>query len=96
MSMKRVMKWMKKGGLMFGGTVLFLLITGSIAWAADPGGGSTLLSDPKAPVDYVWVLMSAFLVFLMQAGFAMLEGGLCRAKNTANLMLKKRKQYDIR
>lgn len=39
-------------------------------------------------VDTLWVLMAAFLVFLMQAGFGMLEAGLIRAKNTANILMK--------
>ncbi|MGD2081085.1 MAG: hypothetical protein PVJ36_08150, partial [Nitrospirota bacterium] len=54
----------------------------------DPGGASTLAADPGAPVDFVWVLVCAFLVFFMQAGFAMVEGGFCRAKNVSNLMMK--------
>jgi Amt family ammonium transporter len=54
----------------------------------DPGGASTLVANPGAPVDFVWVLVCAFLVFFMQAGFAAVEGGFCRAKNVSNLMMK--------
>jgi len=54
----------------------------------DPSGAATLAADPGAPVDFVWVLMAAFLVMFMQPGFAMLEAGFCRAKNVANLMAK--------
>jgi len=39
-------------------------------------------------LDTVWVLMAAFLVFFMQTGFGMLEAGLIRAKNTANILMK--------
>lgn len=39
-------------------------------------------------LDTVWVLIAAFLVFFMQAGFGMLEAGLIRAKNTANILMK--------
>jgi len=84
----RALKWLRKGVLLFGSTLLFHLLASGIAQAADPTGIDTLLGDPGAPVDYIWVAMSAFLVFIMQAGFAMLEGGLTRAKNTTNLMLK--------
>ncbi len=35
-----------------------------------------------------WILIAAFLVFLMQAGFTMLETGLVRAKNSVNIALK--------
>lgn len=39
-------------------------------------------------INVMWVLLAGFLVFFMQAGFAMVEGGMCRAKNVGNLMLK--------
>lgn len=35
-----------------------------------------------------WILIAAFLVFIMQAGFAMLETGLVRAKNSVNIAIK--------
>ena len=40
------------------------------------------------PVDTLWVLVAAFLVFFMQAGFAMLEAGMVRTKNAANVLTK--------
>lgn len=36
----------------------------------------------------VWFLMGAALVFWMQAGFAMVEAGFTRAKNTGNILMK--------
>ena len=39
-------------------------------------------------VNTVWVLIAAFLVFFMQAGFGMLEAGFTRAKNAANILMK--------
>jgi ammonium transporter, Amt family len=39
-------------------------------------------------LDIVWVLFATVLVFLMQAGFAMLEAGATRAKNAANIIMK--------
>ncbi len=39
-------------------------------------------------IDTVWVLFTAFLVFFMNLGFAMVESGLCRAKNTVNILTK--------
>ncbi len=39
-------------------------------------------------VDTLWVLLSAFLVFFMQAGFGMVEAGFIRAKNTCNILTK--------
>jgi Amt family ammonium transporter len=39
-------------------------------------------------LDTLWVLMAAFLVFFMQAGFGMVEAGFIRAKNTCNILTK--------
>lgn len=39
-------------------------------------------------VDTLWVLLGAMLVFWMQPGFALVEAGLTRAKNTANILMK--------
>lgn len=41
-----------------------------------------------APLDIAWLLLCAFLVFLMQAGFLCLESGLVRAKNSINVAVK--------
>jgi Amt family ammonium transporter len=38
--------------------------------------------------QFIWVLIAGFLVMFMQAGFAMVEAGFCRAKNSTNLMAK--------
>ncbi len=46
------------------------------------------LTDHKVLLDTLWVLLTAFLVFWMQAGFAYVEGGLTRAKSTNNIMMK--------
>jgi len=47
----------------------------------------TVASEVSA-VDTVWVLIAAMLVFFMQPGFALVEAGLTRAKNTANILMK--------
>lgn len=39
-------------------------------------------------LDAVWVLLSAFLVFFMHAGFALVEAGFCRKKNAVTVLLK--------
>jgi ammonium transporter, Amt family len=69
-------------------TVLALtLVIAAPALAQDappPDPSATL----KIALDTVWVLFAAFLVFWMNAGFAMLEAGLCRAKNAVNILAK--------
>ena len=46
------------------------------------------IADLVAAIDTAWLLIAAFLVFIMQAGFAMLEAGFVRSKNTANILMK--------
>lgn len=46
-------------------------------------------------IDTVWTLIAAFLVFFMQAGFAMVEAGFTRAKNAANIMMKNLMDFSI-
>ena len=41
-----------------------------------------------SPVNTLWVLLGAALVFFMQAGFSMCEAGFTRAKNTGNILMK--------
>lgn len=45
-------------------------------------------SDLRVGLDTVWVLVTAMLVFWMNAGFALVESGLCRAKNCVNILTK--------
>ena len=46
------------------------------------------VEDSKYMGDTLWVLVAAFLVFFMQAGFAMVESGFTRAKNAVNILMK--------
>jgi len=71
--------------------------TPAAAPAATPAAGVpaeelTALNDAIKLVQdnssYVWAMIAAVLVFNMQAGFAMLEIGFCRAKNCINVLMK--------
>ncbi|MFW6155655.1 MAG: ammonium transporter [Planctomycetota bacterium] len=66
------------------GVAMALTILCSIAPAAADDGAATLAGG----LDTVWVLLAAFLVFFMQAGFGMVEAGFIRAKNTCNILTK--------
>jgi Amt family ammonium transporter len=48
----------------------------------------TKLGNTKVAMDTVWVLITAFLVFWMNAGFALVESGMCRVKNAVNILSK--------
>jgi Amt family ammonium transporter len=40
----------------------------------------------RVAINFTWTLMTGFLVMFMQAGFALVETGLCRAKNSGHTM----------
>jgi len=43
---------------------------------------------PQQLLDNLWIFIAGILVFFMQAGFALVEAGLTRAKNVGNIMMK--------
>ncbi|HTW94117.1 MAG TPA: ammonium transporter [Tepidisphaeraceae bacterium] len=44
------------------------------------------MAEHTRSINFVWTLIAGFLVMFMQAGFALMETGLCRAKNAAHTM----------
>jgi len=64
---------------------LALIVMTGTAWAQEPDAE---IADLIAAIDTAWLLIAAFLVFFMQAGFAMLEAGFVRSKNVANILMK--------
>lgn len=63
-----------------------------VAGAGPPGDPTAALAgrlgDLRVAVDTVWVMVTAVLVFFMNLGFAMVESGFCRAKNTVTILAK--------
>jgi Amt family ammonium transporter len=74
--------------------VAALLLIPAVSYALDGKvlNGDTnqmeAVADAKFWADTIWTIITAMLVFFMQAGFAMVEGGFTRAKNTSNIMMK--------
>lgn len=81
---------MKKKFLTF---VIILVITAIPAIAF--GASEEISPAVKTAIDTVWTLIAAFLVFFMQAGFAMVETGLTRAKNASNIIMKNLMDFAI-
>ncbi|WP_048149258.1 ammonium transporter [Methanolacinia paynteri] len=77
--------------------IFMILIAGLVmpVAAGDPSGAETYESDPTTAINFTWVLICGFLVMLMQAGFGLLEAGLTRAKNAANIMMKNMADFCI-
>ncbi len=72
-------------------TILLILSTTGLVWAAD---GSTAEANAIA-IDTMWTLIAGFLVFFMQAGFAMVETGFARAKNASNIIMKNLMDFSV-
>lgn len=73
--------------------LIFILAFTVSTFAADSAEytESLMQTDPvsgKTFADFLWMMIAGFLVFLMQAGFALVEAGFTRAKNVANIMMK--------
>jgi Amt family ammonium transporter len=58
------------------------------AGASVLGQASVKAADVIDPLNTMWVLIAAFLVFFMQAGFMMLEGGFARSREVSNIMIE--------
>jgi len=69
------------------GTMVLTQLALRHAAFADESGEAAKAFDP-AIADTVWTVLAGVLVFFMQAGFAMVESGLTRAKNASNIMMK--------
>ena len=74
-------------------TIAVVGILGGLFLFAGPASADGHDSDAaaaavQAVMDNLWVFIAGVLVFLMQAGFAMLESGLTRSKNVGNIMAK--------
>ncbi|GBE40224.1 MAG TPA: ammonium transporter [Nitrospirae bacterium] len=51
-------------------------------------GNAEAIKTVQTNADFLWTLVAAFMVFFMQAGFAMVEAGFTRAKNAVNIIMK--------
>ena len=68
-----------------------LLLCGLMALCADgvfAADAAPTAADVQTNLNVVWTLLGGILVFVMQAGFALVETGFTRAKNAANIMMK--------
>ena len=64
-----------------GGTTAIVTLVPTVVHAQDA-------SEAQAVLDNIWVFIAGALVFFMQAGFALVEAGLTRAKNVVNIFAK--------
>ncbi len=75
-------------------SALCIVVLCTAQYALAQGVSQIAPADPVADrlaeqgrfINYIWVLIAGFLVMFMQAGFALVETGMCRAKNAAHTM----------
>jgi ammonium transporter, Amt family len=71
-----------------GAMKVFAWLFESAAWAQSAAPIAHKANDFVSPINTVWVLVTAFLVFFMQAGFMGLEAGFARSRETVNVLLE--------
>lgn len=76
-------------------SLIILFVPFAIFGQESSSGTSDAAATVQTNLDFVWTLIAAVLVFFMQAGFAMLETGLTRAKNAVNIMMKNLMDFSI-
>ena len=89
-------EWQKYGVTLLAGKVLGVAATVAITAAVTSllftkvfAAETTLkATDVVNPVNTMWTLVAAFLVFGMQVGFTMLEAGFCRSRETVNVLME--------
>ncbi len=81
-SASRRPRWRRKAVVASG------VVSTAIVALAGPAFAADEVSPIQVNLDNVFVLLSAVLVILMQAGFALVEAGLTRSKSVANIMMK--------
>src|SRR5207248_10758514 len=89
-------EWRRYGKLLLAGKAIGIgLVLLVVAFSAGLLGTRVLAaesgvkaSDIVNPINTVWTLIAAFLVFGMQVGFTMLEAGFCRSRETVNVLME--------
>ncbi|WP_417128457.1 ammonium transporter [Phocaeicola sp.] len=68
--------------------LLFPLITTAQISVPEEVSNADKIAELSTGLNTVWMLLAAMLVFFMQPGFALVEAGFTRSKNTANILMK--------
>ncbi len=86
--------------LLIGVTLILTIGLCEPLFAAEASDGTILSVDAareemQLNINIVWTCIAAFLVFFMQAGFAMVEAGFTRAKNAVNILMKNLMDFSV-
>ncbi len=89
-------EWRRYGKLLLAGKMIGVaLLLVAVGLLPALLGGKVFAADAELkgndivnPLNTVWTLVAAFLVFGMQVGFTMLEAGFCRSRETVNVLME--------
>ena len=82
-------KWLSKyWSFIFLLTVTFLIAISPQTFAQVTTDQTPISTELFSAINTIWMLIAALLVFFMNAGFAMLEAGICRTENATNILAK--------
>jgi len=75
--------------------IVFAVPVTAFAGPAETNAVHTIKEELQTNINIVWTCIAAFLVFFMQAGFAMVEAGFTRAKNAVNILMKNLMDFSV-
>jgi Amt family ammonium transporter len=78
----------KLAGICLLALAAILINPGLIAFRTFAAEPNLKVTDVINPLNTMWTLIAAFLVFGMQVGFTMLEAGFCRSRETVNVLME--------
>jgi ammonium transporter, Amt family len=81
--------------LVYGLCVLLITCTPVFAAEGDVSPVEAAKAELQLNLNIVWTCIAAFMVFFMQAGFAMVEAGFTRAKNAVNILMKNLMDFSV-
>ncbi|MDL1899286.1 ammonium transporter, partial [Anaerolineae bacterium CFX9] len=74
--------------IVFGIASAVLAVFGTSVTFAQEADPMEAITSVQVAVDSTWILVASFLVFFMQAGFALLEGGMIRQTGVVNSLME--------
>jgi Amt family ammonium transporter len=90
-------EWRRYGMVLLTGKLIGIAILAGCAYLINPdlfgfrvfaADAAVKANDIVNPINTLWTLLAAFLVFGMQVGFTMLEAGFCRSRETVNVLME--------
>jgi Amt family ammonium transporter len=84
----RRLRWLRPLGVALAATAAAAALSSTaLAQGDEPFDAQAAYEETKLAINLMWMMSCAFIVFLMQVGFALVEAGFTRAKNVVHTMM---------